>query len=287
MPTVQVIGTSSPTRLTSIPVVANLPNQQPQQAGTLILPGGRSVNVQSANTQSATGLENGTQIAVNTSAQSMKKELYYLTPDASGKLQLLPMIQNKNPQAQYPTTNPESSISSSGNLQNRQPAYQTVSISNTEMSQTTNFEEHVHFAGVKEGSRESHNLKECNSMSSRQENCKPEGMNDEASNVVLEISRNLVEHCTYLTEKFNTLDPPSKSDIVTGNSANTSSNASIEDTANIADEGINAIVSLVKYRNIPLQREHCENSPNACEKENNFVSSGYCDYSDLFVQIDM
>ena len=60
MPTVQVIGTSSPTRLTSIPVVANLPNQQPQQAGTLILPGGRSVNVQSSNTQNATGLENGT-----------------------------------------------------------------------------------------------------------------------------------------------------------------------------------------------------------------------------------
>ena len=275
LPTVQVIGTSSSTRLTSIPVVANLPNQQPQQAGTLILPGGRPVNVQSVNSQNATGPENATQLAVNTNAQSTKKELYYLTPDPSGKLQLLPMIQSKSPQVQYATTNPESSISSSGNFSNGQSAYQNVSISNTEMSQTANFEVNTHFAGVKEGYRDSHDLKEYNSMDNRQETCKQKGMNDEASNVVLEISRSLVEHSTYLTEQFSTSGPHSKSDNVTGSSVNTSNNASVEATATIADEEINAIVNLVKYSNVPFQREHCQNSPNACEKENNFISAGY------------
>ena len=273
LPTVQVIGTTSPARLTSIPVVASLPNQQPQQAGTLILPGGRPVNVQSVNAQNATSLEAGTQVAVNTSAQSAKKELYYLTPDQSGKLQLLPMIQNKSQQVQYATTNPESSTSSSGNLSNGQAAYQTVSMSNTEMSQTANFEVSTHFAGVKEGYREPHIVKEYNSVSNRKETCKQEGVDDEASNVVLEISRNLVEHSAYLTEQFNTLDPPSKSVNVTGNSRNTSNNASVEATATIEDEEINAIVNLVS--NVPLQRDHSQNSPNTCEKESNFISAGY------------
>ena len=277
LPTVQVIGTSSSARLTSIPVVANLPNQQPQQAGTLILPGGRPVNVQSVNSvnaQNPTGPDNATQVAINTSAQSTKKELYYLTPDSSGKLQLLPMIQNKNPQVQYATTNPESSISSSGNLSNRQSAYQTASISNTEMSQTANFEVNTRFTGEKEGYIDSSNLKEYNSMDNRQETCKQKCVNDEASNVVLEISKSLVEHSTYLTEQFSQLGPHSKSDDVTGSCANTSNNGSVEATTTIADEEINAIVNLVKYGNVPFQREHCQNSPDACEKENNFISAG-------------
>ena len=98
--------TSSTPRLTSIPVVANLPSRQPQHAGTLILPGGRSVSVQSVNTENTNNVQGEAQLTLNTNAQDGKKELFYLSPDSTGKLQLLPVVQSDS-QVQYASQNSE------------------------------------------------------------------------------------------------------------------------------------------------------------------------------------
>ena len=284
VPTVQLMGTSSTPRLTSIPVVTNIPAQHPQHAGTLILPGGRSVSVQSVNTENTDSVQGGARLTVNTNAQNGNKELYYLSPDSTGKLQLLPMVQTKSPQVQYVSPNSEKGISRQLSHDTR-ALYNTAVSSNVKVSHTVNSDENVQYSNFYEtpekASRDS-TENENNSTQAVQENHIPDNLGDETSNDALELSRNLDQHSSYLAAGLVSQESVIPAKIEAQKRADTSGTKTRNAPVETSSEGmakdvtaLKALANIVNYKNVSQQSsDGCQQSQAICDKENNLISAG-------------
>ncbi len=101
---VQMVGTQTTPSVTTIPVITSTttPNQQPQHAGTLILPGGRAVSVQSVPVQPTnTGVKSP--LLVQTPVMDTGQTSFYLSPDSAGNLRLLPTVSQTKSSVNQPS----------------------------------------------------------------------------------------------------------------------------------------------------------------------------------------
>lgn len=274
----QVVGAGSPaTRLPSIPLVTNLASQQPQHAGTLILPGGRSVNVQTVNIGNTSRVSSEAQLAVNTSVQETTKGLYYLSPDSAGKLQLLPIaqstvsqeqaVQNKSLCAEQVGTQQTSHYNIIRDSFEGAAVTKVVNESSTHLqAPTQEFDRSTHIST----DQQQHNVQSAPILDS---------IGDETSNDALELSRNLDQHSNYLEDQANRVQLcfDSKLNAQTGDSSSFqgSNTTEVEGSTSVMAEDIRALVNMVRCSNFTQHNsEEAQQTTAISEKENNLLSTG-------------
>lgn len=284
IPTVQLMtaSSSSTPRLTSIPVVTNLPSEQPRHAGILILPGGRSVSVQSVNTENVDNVKGGAQLTLNTNTQDGKKELFYLSPDSTGKLQFLPMVQSDS-QVQYASPNSEKRSSGKLSYDTQTVHDNTVVRSNVEVSDNVNSERHIQYCNFSEAHvKASQNSieKDRNSTYLAQESHISDNIGGETSNDALELSRNLDQHSNYLAAHVGSHEIVPANTEVTKNMDISSSTrfktgSVTMQTSDEVGTALEALVNIVKCNSMAQQNnDDLQQSSGIGDKENNLISAG-------------
>ncbi len=258
---VQMVGTQTTPSVTTIPVITSIPNQQPQHAGTLILPGGRAVSVQSvpvqpANTNVKSPLSVQTPVCMDTGQGT--KGMYYLSPDSSGNLQLLPATSQTKCTVSPPsiTTTPAQKtlplVTICSTTSSVKQASLSYAASVTYPNQETNGSEKI----VADSNEPLHQGKESNNLLELSHEAEPQGsyLSPQVSSPELTLS----------PKGTNTTSVPSTSTIVN------KPNASVHVEPVVATEDIRA---LVKFINDSHHDVITVTSPG--DKENhNLISAG-------------